>query len=88
MSTVTESVEREAAGPKPTAKQLKYLRALANGAGETFVFPATIAEASAEIGRLKGRKPSSRKSRYWEERAVRGEVAAGSAIASEGEPLS
>jgi hypothetical protein len=36
----------------PTAKQLTYLRALADRTGTTFVIPATRAQASAEIRRL------------------------------------
>jgi hypothetical protein len=40
-------------GPdKPTAKQLRYLRALANRRGQTFTYPLTEAQASAEIQRL------------------------------------
>jgi hypothetical protein len=37
----------------PTAKQLRYLRMLANRAGQTFATPRTRAQASAEIRRLK-----------------------------------
>jgi hypothetical protein len=36
----------------PTAKQLRYLRALANNCGQTFTYPRTKAQASAEIQRL------------------------------------
>ena len=39
----------------PTAKQLQYLRGLALKCGETFAYPRTATEASAEIDRLKGR---------------------------------
>jgi len=38
---------------KPTRKQLAYLRTLAEQTGTTFAYPATRAEASAEIQRLK-----------------------------------
>ena len=38
---------------KPTRRQLSYLRALANRTGQTFTYPTTSAEASAEIKRLK-----------------------------------
>jgi hypothetical protein len=37
----------------PTFKQLRYLRALASRAGQTFATPRTRAQASAEIRRLK-----------------------------------
>ena len=37
----------------PTAKQLAYLRALAERAGQTFISPRTRSQASAEIRRLK-----------------------------------
>lgn len=40
----------------PTAKQLRYLRSLALERGESFPYPRSRAEASAEIERLKGRR--------------------------------
>jgi hypothetical protein len=43
---------------KPTRKQLTYLRSLATQTGTTFAYPATSAEASAEIRRLRA-LPSS-----------------------------
>jgi hypothetical protein len=39
--------------PKPTPKQLKYLRALADKTGTSFAYPQTINDASTEITRLK-----------------------------------
>lgn len=39
----------------PSQKQLRYLRNLAEQRGETFAYPHTSAEASSQIGRLKGR---------------------------------
>jgi Protein of unknown function (DUF3072) len=39
--------------PKATSRQLAYLRALANKTGTTFTYPATKAQASREIKRLK-----------------------------------
>jgi hypothetical protein len=46
--------------PKPpSAKQLPYLRAHANRAGQTFTYPATSRQASAEIRRLKATAPST-----------------------------
>jgi hypothetical protein len=53
---------------KPTAKQLRYLRDLANGRGQTFRYPTTRAEASAEIRRLRANKPDSRLERAIERR--------------------
>jgi hypothetical protein len=46
--------------PRPTARQLSYLRALAERAGQTFTWPRTRAEATREIRRLKAATPSSR----------------------------
>jgi len=37
---------------KPTPKQLRYLRILADKTGSTFAYPATIDDASSEITRL------------------------------------
>ena len=45
---------------KPTSKQLRYLRDLAERCGESFAYPANSAQASAEIERLLGRKRSDR----------------------------
>ena len=38
---------------RPTRKQLRYLRTLADRAGQTFATPLTRADASDEIRRLK-----------------------------------
>jgi hypothetical protein len=38
---------------KPTAKQLAYLRQLAARLGQSFAYPPTAAQASAEIRRLR-----------------------------------
>ena len=47
--------------PKPPSpRQLNYLKALANRAGQTFTYPKTSRGASREIQRLKGVRPSSR----------------------------
>jgi hypothetical protein len=56
---------------KPTAKQLRYLRDLANSRGQTFRYPTTRAEASAEIRRLCANKPDSRLERAIERREGR-----------------
>jgi hypothetical protein len=50
---------------KPTEKQLRYLRHLANSRGQTFTYPSTRAEASGEIERLKARRADS----SWERRS-------------------
>lgn len=50
----------------PSAKQLRYLRNLATQRGESFSYPRTISEASAEIERLKGRRPEPRADRRRE----------------------
>jgi len=44
----------------PSARQLNYLNALANRAGQTFTYPTTSREASKQIQRLKALSPSSR----------------------------
>jgi hypothetical protein len=47
--------------PKPpSARQLNYLKALANRTGRTFTYPRTSRDASREIQRLKAVRPSSR----------------------------
>ncbi len=46
--------------PKPpSARQLNYLKALANRTGQTFTYPRTSRDASHEIQRLKTVRPSS-----------------------------
>jgi hypothetical protein len=72
---------------KPTAKQLRYLRDLANSRGQTFRYPKTRAEASEEIRRLRANRPDSRLQRAIErregERAVRREHLDATAIRPE-----
>ena len=60
---------------KPTSKQLRFLRDLALRCGESFSYPGTVAEASAEIERLKGRKRSGVDERRREARQVTRELA-------------
>ena len=55
----------------PTAKQLAYLRALAERTGQTFATPRTSQDASAEIRRLKATPAESR----LERRIERNEIA-------------
>jgi len=46
--------------PKPpSARQLNYLKALANRTGQTFTYPKTSVQASREIRRLKSSRASS-----------------------------
>ena len=56
---------------KPTPKQLGYLRRLASSRGQTFRYPQTRAEASAEIKRLKANRPDSRLDRAVERAEAR-----------------
>ena len=59
---------------KPTPKQLRYLKRLAERTGGTFAYPQTKAEASREIERLKGRPSSARSDVVRELRAVSREL--------------
>src|SRR5436305_1601787 len=52
--------------PRPTSRQLSYLRALAQRADQTFTWPSTQREASREIRRLKAATPSSPGEREFE----------------------
>lgn len=54
----------------PSPEQLSYLRGLAMQRGESFAWPQTRAEASAEVERLLGRRRSS----IVERRIEHGEV--------------
>jgi hypothetical protein len=62
---------------KPSSKQLRYLRSLAERCGESFAYPATSAEASAEIDRLKGRRRTAGADRRREVAQVRQAMARG-----------
>lgn len=55
---------------RPSDKQIRYLRDLALQRGESFVYPQSAAEASAEIDRLKGRKRMSAADRRREAREL------------------
>jgi hypothetical protein len=61
----------------PTPKQLRYLRDLALGRGQSFAYPETSQEASREIKRLLRAGRTSAAERRREVRAVRDEMAAG-----------
>jgi hypothetical protein len=60
---------------EPSSKQLRYLRSLAERCGESFAYPASAAQASAEIDRLKARRRTSRADRRREVGEVRRAVA-------------
>jgi len=62
---------------KPTRRQLSYLKALADRAGQTFTYPHTAAAASAQINRLKTTRPSSRTERRVERKLIADQIQAG-----------
>jgi hypothetical protein len=62
---------------KPKPAQLRYLRILADRTGTSFTPPATRAEASREIDRLKGLTADSRADIARERRQVAADVQAG-----------
>lgn len=66
----------------PTAKQLAYLRALAERTGTTFTYPRSSAEASAEIRRLRGQKPTPRAGRIRERKQIADDLAPRSGTAT------
>ncbi len=59
----------------PTAKQMRFLRSLAMQRGESFAYPCSATEASAEIGRLLRRKRSSYVEREIEREQVSRDMA-------------
>jgi hypothetical protein len=61
----------------PTSKQLTYLRALGERAGQTFVTPRTSREASDEIRRMKAAPNNSRLERRIERDEIADAIAAG-----------
>lgn len=68
-SSHTTQANMKAGGmaPKPTAKQLRYLRQLAQQTGRTFVTPKTAREASQQIDLLKsGRAATPQQEKAWE----------------------
>jgi hypothetical protein len=65
------------ASRKPSRRQLSYLKALADRTGQTFTYPQTSQQASAEINRLKQTKPSSRTERYLERKLIADQIATG-----------
>jgi hypothetical protein len=67
--------------PPPAAsrprRQLSYLKAPADRSGQTFTYPQTSQQASAEINRLKNAKPSSATERYIERKLIADQIATG-----------
>ena len=61
----------------PTAKQLAYLKVLAERAGQTFARPRSSQDASAEIRRLKATPPESRVERKIERNEIADAIAEG-----------
>ena len=62
---------------KPTPRQLRYLKSLAERTGQTFTYPHTFAEAGREIDRLKGVRPESRAERRIERKDIADQLATG-----------
>jgi hypothetical protein len=62
---------------KPTSRQLAYLKSLADRTGQTFTYPRTSEQASAEINRLKRTQPSTRTERYVERKLIADQIATG-----------
>jgi hypothetical protein len=60
---------------KPTSKQLRYLRYLAEQTGSSFAYPRSAAEARREIERLRGVKTDSRSDIRRERRQVADDMA-------------
>jgi hypothetical protein len=61
--------------PKPTARQLRYLRRLAELTGASFATPTTRREASQQIERLKQRSRSAGFERREDRQAVSRDLA-------------
>jgi len=64
---------------KPASRQLSYLKALADRTGQSFIYPRTAAEASAQINRLKNARSSSRTERRVERKLIADQIQAGPA---------
>jgi hypothetical protein len=65
--------------PKPTRRQLAFLRALATERGMTFAYPSTSIEASQEINRLKRVRPDSSTDQRRERHQIADAIQAGPA---------
>jgi len=64
-----------AAAPKPTARQLAFLKDLAAQRGQSFAYPATAAEASREISRLRKLRRTARADVAREHRQIADDIA-------------
>src|SRR5436190_1345345 len=64
-----------AAVPKPTARQLAFLKDLAVQRGQSFAYPATAAEASREIKRLRRCRRTARADVAGERRLIADDMA-------------
>jgi hypothetical protein len=62
-------------GRAPSAKQLRFLKSLAMQRGESFVYPRTASQASAEIDRLRNRRTGSHVERQVEREQVSRDMA-------------
>jgi hypothetical protein len=62
---------------QPSLRQLQFLKSLADRTGQTFTYPKTSAQASAEIDRLKHTRPESRSDRRYERKLIADQVATG-----------
>jgi hypothetical protein len=67
---------------KPTKPQLNYLRRLAERTGQTFTWPKTFSQASAEIDRLKQAQPATRLDNRLIDREIADAIACGDADAT------
>ena len=67
---------------KPTKPQLNYLRRLAERTGQTFTWPKTFNQASAEIDRLKQTQPATRLDNRLIDREIADAIACGEADAT------
>jgi hypothetical protein len=67
---------------KPTKPQLNYLRRLAERTGQTFTWPKTFNQASAEIDRLKQAQPATRLDKRLIDREIADAIACGDADAT------
>ncbi len=61
----------------PTAKQLAYLKTLAERTGRTFAWPRSSQQASVEIRKLRAARSDSRVERTIERRQIADAIAAG-----------
>jgi Protein of unknown function (DUF3072) len=68
---------QQMASNPPTAKQLGYLKTLAERTGQTFAWPRTSLQASIEIRTLRAAQSASRIERKIERREIANAIATG-----------